>query len=137
MQTVAVAQCDCVGFTGATLGGGIGPYSGLYGAMSDSVSSIEMITGRGDILTVSADDYSDLFWGMKGAGFNYGIVTSLTYEVYDATNDGLAMNADMIFAGSQNGSVWALAQSFVGKQPKELTVTFSIEYDVGTGEVSI
>lgn len=95
-----------------------------------------MVTGAGDILTVSATQNPDLFWGMRGAGFNYGVVTSLTYNVYDATNGGQAMNADMIFSGSQNGSVWQIARSFVGNQPKELSITFAIAYDATLGGVS-
>ena len=121
--------------TGFTLGGGIGPYSGLYGTASDSVAEIEMVTGTGEILTVSQSQHPDLFWGMKGAGFNYGVVTAITYNVYNATNGGQAINADMTFAGSQNGSVWELARSFVGKHPKELAITFSIGYDATLGEV--
>ena len=123
--------------TGFTLGGGIGPYSGLYGTASDSVASIEMVTGTGEILTVSKTQHPDLFWGMKGAGFNYGVVTSITYNIYDATNGGQAMNADMTFPGSQNESVWELARSFVGHQPKELAITFSLAYNATLGEVSI
>ncbi|KAL8726430.1 MAG: hypothetical protein Q9166_006708 [cf. Caloplaca sp. 2 TL-2023] len=115
--------------TGATLGGGIGPYSGLHGTTSDSASSIEIVTGNGELLTASTSENSDLFWGTRGAGFNFGVVTSVTYNIYDATNGGLAMNADMTFAGSQNHSVWSLAQSFVGAQPKELSITFSISYN--------
>lgn len=122
--------------TGYTLGGGIGPYSGLYGPTSDSVLSIEMVTGTGQFLTVSETQNANLFWGMRGAGFNYGVVTSVTYNVHNATNGGQAMNADMTFLGSQNDSVWAAAQSFVGKQPKELSITFSVSYNATLGKVS-
>lgn len=122
--------------TGYTLGGGIGPYSGLHGPASDSVASIEMVTGNGNIVNVSATQNPDLFWGMRGAGFNYGVVTSLTYNVYNATNGGQAMNADMMFSASQNASVFALAKSFVGKQPKELSITFSLSYNATLSEVN-
>ncbi|TVY40550.1 FAD-linked oxidoreductase [Lachnellula occidentalis] len=136
-KEMPVGQCTCIGMTGFSLGGGIGPYSGLYGTASDSVAEIEMVTGAGEILTVSQSQHPDLFWGMKGAGFNYGVVTAITYNIYNATNGGQALNADMTFPGSQNGSVWELARSFVGNHPKELAITFSIQYNATLGEMAI
>ncbi|KAL9623488.1 MAG: hypothetical protein Q9160_002168 [Pyrenula sp. 1 TL-2023] len=128
-KEIPVGQCFCVGFTGAALGGGIGPYSGLYGAVSDSLISVKMVTGTGDLITVSAKEHPELLWGLKAAGYNFGIVTSLTYRVYDATNDGLAMNADLVFPGNMSSALWAVAQSFVGNQPRELAITFAVRYD--------
>ncbi|RYP57382.1 hypothetical protein DL769_009519 [Monosporascus sp. CRB-8-3] len=110
----------------ATLGGGIGPYSGLYGPISDSLLSVEMVTGDGRLLNVSQTEHQDLFYAVKGAGFNYGVATSLTYRIYPATNGGRAMNADMIFPGCLNGSVWELARQFAATQPKELSIGFSV-----------
>ncbi|TGO20463.1 hypothetical protein BPAE_0294g00090 [Botrytis paeoniae] len=128
-----VGQCTCVGLTGFTLGGGIGPYSSLYGPASDSVYEIEMVSGAGEILTVSKDQNPDLFWGMRGAGFNYGVVTSITYNVYDATNGGNAINADMTFTGAQNGTIWKIMESFVGKQPDQLSISAEINFSATSG----
>ncbi|TVY87011.1 FAD-linked oxidoreductase, partial [Lachnellula willkommii] len=137
-KEMPVGQCTCIGMTGFTLGGGIGPYSGLYGTASDSVAEIEMVTGTGEILTVSQSQHPDLFWGMKGAGFNYGVVTAITYNVYNATNGGQAVNADMTFPGSLNGSMsivgnfiyagprtalTSLIQPFLDLQPTLLNIT--------------
>ena len=133
---LAVGVCSCIGMTGATLGGGIGPYSGIHGTVSDSVVSIEMVAGTGELLTVSATKNADLFWGIKGAGFNFGVVTSVTYKLYDSTNAGRAMNADMTFSGSQNNSLWIIARSFGGNQPKELSIGFSLGYDATSDQVS-
>jgi hypothetical protein len=129
--------CTCVGFAGFTLGGGIGPYSGLYGAASDSLLSVEMVTGTGELLTVSATQHPDLFYGVKGAGFNYGVVTSLTYQVYPATNGGQAVVANMIFPGSLNGSVWEILSTFLGNQPKELGFALSVGYQEAMGGIVI
>jgi hypothetical protein len=126
--TAAVPQCPCIGFPGASLGGGIGPYSGLYGPISDSLLSVEMVTGSGELLNVSSTQNPDLFSALKGAGFNYGVATSLTYKVYPATNGGQAMVANMIFPGTLNQTVWELINSFVGSQPKELAISLSFRY---------
>lgn len=92
-----------------------------------------MVSGAGEILTVSKEHNPDLFWGMRGAGFNYGVVTALTYNVYNATNGGMAISADMTFPGAQNGTIWAIMQSFVGKQPDELSITAEINFSATSG----
>lgn len=130
-------MCACVGFAGATLGGGIGPYSGLYGATSDSLISVEIVTGTGEPLTVSAARHPQLFYGLKGAGFNYGVVTSLTYRVYPATNDGRAVVTNMIFPGHLNGTVWEILSTFFGNQPKELGLALSVGYQEARGGMVI
>jgi fumiquinazoline A oxidase len=122
---------------GASLGGGLGFYSSLYGPICDSIASVEMVTGTGALVTASKSENSELFWAMKGAGFSYGAVTSLTYNVYDYPNGGQAMTADMIFPLSQIGALWTFAKSYVGKQPKELSIGFSMLFSPAVGEVGI
>jgi FAD/FMN-containing dehydrogenase len=81
----------------------------MYGAISDSLLSAQIVTGTGHILNVSATQYPDLFWGIKGAGFNYSVVTSLMYRIYPATNNGEALIVNALFTGPKNASVWQLA----------------------------
>lgn len=114
----AATGCSCVRIVGATLGGGIGYYSGLHGIISDSLLSARTITGKGELLTASATSNSDLFWAIKGAGFNYGVVTEATFQQYDQRNGGEAMNADMMFSASANGSVWKAMAGFCGQSAK-------------------
>ncbi|PYI11870.1 FAD-binding domain-containing protein [Aspergillus sclerotiicarbonarius CBS 121057] len=130
-----VGACPCVGLAGASLGGGIGFYSGLYGAISDSLVSAEVITGTGALVTASESENSDLLWAIKGAGSSYGVATSLTYRVYDYLNDGYAMNADMLFSASQMSSLFTFAKSWLEKQRKELSITFSLIYVATLQEV--
>ena len=96
-----------------------------------------MITGAGDLITVSNTQHPDLFWGLKGAGFNYGIVTSATYKVYNLTNNGQAMSADFKFAGSSNGSYWEVLKSFNGNLPAEMSIETGIGYDETLGGVGL
>jgi hypothetical protein len=135
LLSAAVGGCSCVGMAGASLGGGIGFYSGFYGAISDSLASVEMVLASGALITASKAENSDLFWAVKGAGANFGVVTSLTFEIYDSPNAGQVMNADMTFPISQNGTLWAFANSWVGKQPKELSISFSMAFDSTTQQV--
>jgi len=132
----AIGACSCVGIGGATLGGGIGFYSGLYGTISDSLSSVDIVTGTGELLTASDTENRDLFWGIKGAGFNFGSVTSFTYRVHDQPNGGMVMNADMTFEGAQNASIWEFSKKMLGTQPPELSLVIAMRYDPDKKDVS-
>jgi FAD/FMN-containing dehydrogenase len=127
---------------GVTLGGGIGPLTGAHGLLIDSLLSVEMVTGAGQILTVSAKKNERLFWGVRGAGFNFGIVTSATYRVYDALNDGNVYNADLLFPAEANGTIFEILSTYQGTQDDKLaisiasslrnnTVCFPFPYKVG------
>lgn len=65
-----------VGVAGLTLGGGLGWLSGTRGAACDSVHSAILITATGRRLRADATEHSDLFWGIRGGGGNFGVVTS-------------------------------------------------------------
>jgi FAD/FMN-containing dehydrogenase len=121
---------------GATLGGGVGPYGGLHGLEIDGLQSVRLVTGTGSLINVSATSHPDLWWGMLGAGFNFGIVTSATYQVYDFTNNGQTMNADFRFHASQNGSLYEFAHSFVGRLPDAFSIDIAIAYNEAFGGVS-
>ncbi len=110
---------------GVTLGGGIGPLTGTHGLLIDSLLSVEMVTGEGQILTVSAEQNSPLFWGIRGAGFNFGIVTSATYRVYDALNDGNVYNADLLFPGEANGTIFEILSTYQGTQDDKLAISIA------------
>jgi fumiquinazoline A oxidase len=106
--------------------------------MSDSLLSVEFVTGYGELLNVSSSQHPDLFYALKGAGFNYGVATSLTYKIYPATNGGQTMLAQMIFPGAANRSVWQIAGSFTGpRQPKELTIALDASYVPAIGGMVI
>ncbi|KAJ4355367.1 uncharacterized protein N0V89_003383 [Didymosphaeria variabile] len=81
--TIVAGACDCTGFTGVTLGGGHGWMQGQYGLAIDNVVSYRLVLSNSTAITVSADSYPDLFWGMRGAGHNFGIVTQVNYQLHD------------------------------------------------------
>src|SRR4029450_2218020 len=70
------------GVAGLTLGGGIGRIGRKYGLACDNLLSAEIVTATGQLLRVSATENADLFWGIRGGGGNFGIVTSFEFQLH-------------------------------------------------------
>lgn len=122
---------------GATIGAGVGPFQGLHGLVIDALRSVRLVTASGKIVTASESENPDLFWAVRGAGANFGVITSATYEIYDAPNNGNLIEADFTYPGSTNGSLWQLLESWDETYPKEMGLTVDATYDQTTGEVRV
>lgn len=70
------------GIAGLTLGGGSGPLTGRYGLVIDNLLAARVVIANGIVLNCSKDENSDLFWGIRGGGPNFGIVVEFTYRVH-------------------------------------------------------
>ena len=70
------------GIAGLTLGGGIAAYVGKHGLAADNLLSADLVTAEGKLVTVSAWENEDLFWGLRGGGGNFGVVTSFEFQLH-------------------------------------------------------
>ena len=136
MCYLEVGSDSCVGLLGASLGGGIGALGGLHGLQLDALQSAHIVTGHGEILDVSATSNADLYWGIRGAGHNFGIITSAKYTVYPFTNNGQVMNADFRIRASDAEAVFQYMRSYQDNQPDNLSIENGIAYDPAFGGVS-
>lgn len=69
------------GIGGLTLGGGIGYLMGTQGLTVDTLSAVRLVTADGDVVRAAADENEELFWGIRGAGGNFGVVVEFEYQL--------------------------------------------------------
>lgn len=84
---IVTGNCNCVGVLGASLGGGFGNLMGQFGFGVDNIAEMRVVTADGQVRTISATQEEDLFWAMRGAGSNFGIVTSAIVKTYAMPKD--------------------------------------------------
>ncbi|KAK4541282.1 hypothetical protein LTR36_008198 [Oleoguttula mirabilis] len=75
--------CECTSIIGPLLGGGHSVLQGFHGFVSDNLLSARVVLANGTAVTASATEHPDLFWALRGAGHNFGIVASFEVKAYD------------------------------------------------------
>ena len=112
------------GIAGLTLGGGIGWLMRKHGATVDNLVSVDLVTADGQVLTASEDENPDLFWGVRGGGGNFGIVTSFEYRLHPV---GPIVLAGPVFHSLEDApEVLRFYREFIAAAPDELTTIFEL-----------
>src|SRR5262249_26541803 len=113
-------QVSHTGIAGLTLGGGLGYLMGKHGAVCDNLLSLDVVTADGQTLVASEEQNPDLFWAMRGAGGNFGIVTSFHFRVRPlrAVFGGL-----LLYARDHAADVIGFHREFLKASPDELDTT--------------
>lgn len=83
MMKIVTTACDCAGIIAPILGGGHGWLQGQHGLLADNLLSAHLVLADGTAVVASPSSHADLFWALRGAGHNFGIVTSVEYRVED------------------------------------------------------
>ena len=116
------------GVAGLTLGGGVGRLQRRFGLTIDSLRSVELVTADGRLVRASADDEPELFWGLRGAGANFGIVTSLEFDLHPFA--GTLHRGVHIHPATDIDDVWSTFRAFALSAPDTIAAIFT----VGLGE---
>jgi FAD/FMN-containing dehydrogenase len=114
------------GIAGLTLGGGIGWLMRKHGLTIDNVTSFDVVTAEGEAATASKDSNPDLFWGLRGGGGNFGIVTSFEYALQRVGPDVLA--GPVLFPAEQAGEVLRFYRDFIADAPDEVGTILNLRY---------
>jgi FAD/FMN-containing dehydrogenase len=115
---VTGGQVTHTGIAGLTLGGGIGWLHRKHGLTCDNLISAEVVTADGSIVTASEDEHDDLFWGLRGGGGNFGVVTSFAYRLHEL---GPVLAGAVIHPAERAGEVLRFFRDFTADAPEELT----------------
>ncbi len=110
------------GVAGLTLGGGMGRLQRHFGFSVDNMLAVDLVTAEGKELHVSEEENPDLFWGIRGAGPNFGIVTSFEFRLHElgqTITQGL-----MAFPGDRAHQVAERAREYLAGAPDELMLSF-------------
>jgi FAD/FMN-containing dehydrogenase len=107
------------GVGGLTLGGGLGHLRRKYGTCCDNLLSVDILTADGKLRVANAAENADLFWGIRGGGGNFGVVTSMEFQAYPV-GPTVAMAAP-IYAFEEAGAFLRGWREFMAQAPEEIS----------------
>jgi FAD/FMN-containing dehydrogenase len=106
---------------GVSIGAGANHWQGVHGYVMDSIISVRLITADARLIEVSEDSHPDLFWAIRGAGHNFGVITSATYRLYPPTNNDEILVVDAAFLPRANTSYFEALGEISRNQPPNLS----------------
>lgn len=112
------------GIAGLTLGGGLGRVMRKYGLTCDNVLSVEIVTADGKVLRASEKDNADLFWGVRGGGGNFGVVTKFEYRLHPLNHPVLA--GGKMYPIENAREVFETTLEIGARAPDELTISCGV-----------
>ena len=120
------------GVAGLTLGGGYGWLARMHALACDNLLSAEVVTASGDVVTASEDQHPDLFWGIRGGGGNFGIVTEFEFQLHPV---GPVLSAQLRFRAQDAMAVVRSYRDFMAAAPPEYCALLGMASGRGTGNL--
>jgi FAD/FMN-containing dehydrogenase len=118
------------GVAGLTLGGGVGRLQRHFGLTIDNLRAVELVTADGRLVRASAEEEPELFWGLRGAGANFGVATSLELELHPFP--GTLHRGVHVHPASDIQELWPRFRDWAATAPETISAIFT----VGIGETN-
>jgi len=115
------------GVGGLTLGGGMGWLARQHGLSCDNVVSFEMVTADGDVVHASQTENADLYWGLRGGGGNFGVVTEFEFRLHEVGTS--AQLTELSFPLEAADSVLRAWRDLSAQAPRQATFTAGLPGD--------
>jgi FAD/FMN-containing dehydrogenase len=119
---VTGGRASTTGISGQTLGSGSGRLERKLGLGCDNLISAEVVTADGRALRASEDENADLFWGLRGAGANFGVVTELEYRLHPIGP--VVLGGLLLYDGRRSAELLRLYREVMEEAPDELGTEF-------------
>jgi FAD/FMN-containing dehydrogenase len=114
------------GIAGLTLGGGIGWLMRKHGLTCDNLLAVDLVTAGGQLLRASEREHPELFWGVRGGGGNFGVVTGFRYRLHRVGPTVLA--GPVFFAAADAPRLLRWYRDFAAAAPDELTTVVNLRH---------
>jgi FAD/FMN-containing dehydrogenase len=111
------------GVGGLTLGGGLGHLTRKHGLAIDNLLEAEVVLASGDVVRAGPDENADLFWGLRGGGGNFGVVTSFLFRLHEV---GTVVAGPTFWAIEQTAEVLSAYREFLPSAPRDLNGFFAV-----------
>jgi len=108
------------GIAGLTLGGGFGYLTRRWGWTTDNVVGMDVVTADARVVRANSEENADLFWGLRGGGGNFGVVTNIDYALYRVGPE--VVGGIVAWPASDAAGVLELYRTLAEKAPHELTL---------------
>lgn len=112
------------GVAGLTLGGGFGYLTRRFGWTSDNVRAMDVVTAEGRVVRASESENADLFWGLRGGGGNFGVVTGFDFALHPVGPE--IVGGAIAWRLEEADDVFALYTAVMETAPPELTLVAAL-----------
>jgi FAD/FMN-containing dehydrogenase len=119
-------QISHTGIAGLTLGGGVGWLSRQYGLTIDNLVSVDLVTAYGRLVTASATEHPELFWGIRGGSGNFGVVVSFEYRLHDVGP--LVISGPVLYGIDDAEAVLRNVRDFMATAPDEVSLWLDLTH---------
>ena len=110
------------GVGGLTLGGGFGRVARRFGLALDNVNAVDIVTADGQLRHASADENPDLYWGIRGGGGNFGIVTNFEFQLHPMQRTVVA--GEMTYPIGRTKDILRIYADYSDRAPDELYLDY-------------